>query len=405
MTAFQPGKIGSLELSNRLIRSATYEGRCDRFGFPDASYQDLYAELARNEVGAMITGFAYITNAGRAMQPKQAGIENESKIPFYIEVTNQVHKFGSRIFMQLAHAGRQTSPEATGEEVLGASDKISRYFNHRPHSIETSEALEIVERFANAALFARRGGFDGIQLHAAHGYLIHQFLSPSTNKRTDFLGIDQRIRLGTRFLDLLIERIRQKCGPQFPLLVKISGGGDEPDGFTEDQLISLIHFLNGKRIDAIEISYGTMDNPLNIFRGHSFPMDAILQHNPRYRVKHKILRAMWKKLAAPHILRKVKPFTPAYNLPYAELAKRHTDIPILCVGGFRGGREIEAAISSRKADFIALCRPFICEPDFVQRLKADRNYVSRCISCNLCAVLCDTPNPTRCHSLEASHEH
>jgi 2,4-dienoyl-CoA reductase-like NADH-dependent reductase (Old Yellow Enzyme family) len=404
MTALQSAKIGEIVLKNRIIRSATYEGRCDHSGCPDESYRDLYAELARNEVGAMITGFAYVDPAGRAMQPRQAGIENERKIRYYREVTREVHRFNSRIFMQLAHAGRQTSPQATGEEVVGASTKSSPYFNQTPRSLETQEVTEIVERFADAAAFAMRAGFDGVQIHAAHGYLVHQFLSPAVNTRKDMFGVEQRSQLGTGFLEQIIDRTRKKCGPHYPILVKISGGDDERNGSSDARLIRLVRFLNAKRVAAIEISYGTMDRPLNIFRGNSVPLELILRYNPRYRIKRRLLHPLWKTLAAPFVLARIRRFTPAYNLSFAEVAKKHSEIPIVSVGGFRSGAEIECALNTGKADFIGLSRPLLCEPDFVKKLMENNTYVSRCISCNVCAVLCDTQNPTRCHFGEAIHE-
>ncbi len=404
MKALQPAEIGGFVVKNRIIRSATYEGRCDGCGFPEESYRDLYVELARNDVGAMITGFAYITSAGRAMQPRQAGIESESKIRYFQEVTGPVHALGSRIFLQIAHAGRQTSPRATGEEAVGPSSRMSRYFRQRPRAITTDEAFRIVEQFADAALRAMRAGFDGVQLHAAHGYLIHQFLSPAVNTRTDMFAVEEESRLGTRFLDLIIDRTRQKCGRHFPILVKISGGDDERNGISEARFIHLVHFLDTKRVAAIEISYGTMDRPLNIFRGASVPLEAILEYNPRYRVRRRAWRPLWKALAGPFLLKGTRPFTPTYNLRYAELAKRHSKIPIISVGGFRSAPEIESAITTGKTDFIGLCRPLLCEPHFVQRLKCETSCVSKCVSCNVCAVLCDTQNPTKCHRREAIHE-
>jgi 2,4-dienoyl-CoA reductase-like NADH-dependent reductase (Old Yellow Enzyme family) len=404
MMAFQPARIGAVVLKNRIIRSATYEGACDDRGFPGERYRDLYVELAQNNVGAMITGFTFITPSGRAMQPRQAGMENESKIRFYQEVTGHVHSHKGRIFMQLAHAGRQTSSQATGEEVAGAGRKRSRYFKGSPRSLETREVLRIVEQFAASAAFAMQAGFDGIQLHAAHGYLIHQFLSPATNTRKDIFGIDKPSQLGTRFLEMVIDGIRQACGPSYPLLVKISGGDDGRRDNCEARLIRLITFLNARKVDAIEISFGTMERPLNIFRGATVPLDAILRYNPRYRMRGALRRSLWKALAAPFVLARTRPLTPAYNLRYAETAKRHSDIPIISVGGFRSGAEIESALAGGRADFIGLCRPLLCEPDFVRKLERDNTYVSRCISCNVCAVFCDTPYPTRCHGGEAIHE-
>lgn len=398
MKTFQPAKIGDLLLKNRIIRSATYEGMCDENGFPTETYKDLYTKLAENNVGVIITGFAYISRDGRSMQTKQAGIDSEEKIPFYKKVTDEVHKYDCKIFIQIAHAGRQTLKTITGEEVKGVSRKKSFYFNEIPKVMDAGEILSIIEKFSNSALFAQKAGFDGIQLHCAHGYLIHQFILSSINNRKDIFGIDNKTKIGTKFLEMTIDKIREKCGKEFPILVKISCGDDYYNGLKETGFINLIKFLDDKKLDGIEITYGTMDYPLNIFRGNNIPIDTILKHNPKYKIENKILREFWKKLVFPIIKTKIKRLTPMYNLPYAIIAKQNTNIPIVCVGGFRKGDEIEQVINNGDVDFVSLCRPFICEVDFVEKIKTDCKYISKCIGCNICAIMCDTPTSTRCYS-------
>ena len=185
MQAFEPARIGSVTLRNRVLRSATFEGTCDPEGRPTAAYLNLYRELAGQGVGALITGFAYTSTDGRAMQPGQAGLESDAKAAAFGPVTEAVHQQGCPIFVQLAHAGRQTSPTATGGTVYGPSARKSSYFNSRPCSLTTAHIERLAREFAAAARRAREAGFDGVQLHAAHGYLIHQFLSPAVNDRND----------------------------------------------------------------------------------------------------------------------------------------------------------------------------------------------------------------------------
>ena len=248
MEVFETTGIGSTDLKNRVIRSATYEGMCDDLGFPTTKYYEMYETLARNEIGGIITGFAYISDEGKAMQPGQAGIDNERKIPYYQKLTDIVHKYHSSIFMQIAHTGRQTKKSATGKEVVGCSAKKTIYFNEKPRVLTTGEVYQIIDKFGNSASYAKEAGFDGIQLHAAHGYLIHQFLLPSVNKRQDEFKIDNTSNIGTRFLDLVIDNIRAKCGDEFPVLIKISGSDDYYRKFGEQQLINLIQFLNTKKL-------------------------------------------------------------------------------------------------------------------------------------------------------------
>ncbi|MCD4779022.1 MAG: NADH:flavin oxidoreductase [Candidatus Omnitrophica bacterium] len=394
---FQPGKIGNLTLRNRIFRSATFEGMCDSHGVPTEKYLTLYTALAKNCIGAIITGFAYISDCDRAMQPGQAGIESDDKIVFYKRITDRVHSYHSRIFMQIAHCGRQTIATAVGGVVRGASTKKSSYFGGAPKKLTTEETLSLSQCFADAALRCKKSGFDGVQIHAAHGYLVHQFILPSVNNRKDIFGIDKKTGIGTYFLEVIIDKVRDKCGSDFPLLIKISAGDDYLKTFNRNHFIQLIRFLDGKKVDGIEISYGTMDHALSIFRGQSIPLDLILRYTPRYQTQTLFGRVLRKRIIYPFMKPRIKMFTPMYNLLYAKIAKQHTQIPVICVGGFRTKQEMIGAVERKETDFVSLCRPFICEPDLVTELMSNDCYKAKCLDCNMCAVMCDSPNSTRCY--------
>ncbi|MBU2634779.1 MAG: NADH:flavin oxidoreductase [Nanoarchaeota archaeon] len=394
---FQPLKIGSLILRNRILRSATFEGACDIQGCPTDGYLNLYSVLAKNNIGAIITGFAHISKCGRAMHPGQAGIDDDSKIPSYKRITDHVHVNNGKIIMQIDHCGRQSVDRAVDGSVRGVSTKKSTYFGSIPKKLTTEEAISLTQRFADAALRCQKAGFDGVQLHAAHGYLVHQFILPSINNRKDIFGVDRKIGIGTYFLGLIIDAIREKCSSDFPLLIKVSASDDYWNNFSQDNFVQLISFLDHKKVDAIEISYGTMDHALSIFRGRSIPLDLILEYNPKYKTHGMLGRFLRKKILYPFVKPRVKIFTPTYNLPYAKIAKKHTQIPIICVGGFRTKQEMTDAIERNETDFVSLCRPFICEPDLVDKLMANDSYTAKCLDCNMCAVMCDSSNPTRCY--------
>lgn len=398
MRLFENASIGTLTLPNRIIRSATFEGRCDAQGSPSERYLRFYSSLAGQNIGAIITGFAFVSADGRAMQPGQAGIDSDGKIPRFAEVASAVRRQGGRIFLQIAHAGRQTIPSATGGTVYGPSAKKSGYFNARPQRLTIDHAERIIDDHASAARRCREAGFDGVQVHAAHGYLIHQFLNPAVNDRSDIFGIDPGTGIGTEFLRRVIERIRSRCGSSYPVIVKISAGDEYRRGINRSSFINLVRFLDTQAIDAIEISWGTMDHPLNIFRGTAIPVDAILEYNPRHRTRNPCRRMVWKTFILPVLQRTIAPFTPAYNLPSASLAKKHTGIPIICAGGFRSGREATDAVENNHADFVSLCRPFIREPSLVLKWQNTITSRSACINCNRCAIMCDSGQPTRCHS-------
>ncbi|WP_163711784.1 NADH:flavin oxidoreductase [Mangrovibacterium lignilyticum] len=401
MELFERAYIGKCELSNRIIRSATFEGMCDEKGFPTETYRSFYEQLSKNKIGGIITGFSYISDEGKAMQPGQAGIYSPEFIPYYKRVTTGVHANGGKIFMQLAHTGRQTREQETGKEVVGVSTKRSPYFKSKPRTLKPKEINEIIEKFGDSALYAQMSGFDGIQLHAAHGYLIHQFIFPKINNRTDQFGIDKKKGIGTKFLDLIIANIREKCGEDYPILIKISGGDDHYPTFGIKQLINLIRFLDEKAIDAIEISYGTMDYALNIFRG-DMPIDLILAKNKVFRSENRLEKHFIKLIYFPLFKRRLKPFSSMYNLAYASLATKYTTKPIISVGGFRTGKEMEHAVKIDGINFIGLCRPFICEPDFVVKIETDSNYKSKCLNCNYCAIMCDTQSVTQCYKTKSN---
>lgn len=281
--------------------------------------------------------------------------------------------------------------------MVGVSIRKSKYFRSTPKKLSIGEIDKIIESFAFAAERAKLSGFDGIQIHAAHGYLVHQFIHPSINCRDDEFGVNEKTGIGDLFLQKAISSIRKKCGSQFPILVKISASDSLPNPFSADNFVALINLLDEEKVDAIEISFGTMENALNIFRGESVPVNAILKHNFRYKINNRSIRKLWQIFALPLLKSRVMKFTEMYNLEYAKIAKKITNIPIICVGGFREGKKILRALDDRSTDFVSLCRPFICEPDFILKLSDNPNYISRCENCNICAVMCDSDNSTKCY--------
>lgn len=399
---FQDIKIANMTIPNRIVRSATYEGMADRDGFVGNNYLEMYETLAKNHVGLIITGFAFISNQGRAMQQNQAGIDNPDKVETLKKVTDAVHKYNSKIILQIAHTGRQTIKKITGEKVISTTNMPSIYFRQIPKLMTTGEIERIIEQFANSAYLAKLAGFDGVQIHSAHGYLIHQSLLCSLNKMNNKYGIDKESGIGTFLLNNIIDGIRNKCGNDYPILIKISGDDDFGDNFFPEKFHNLIKFLDIKKVSAIEISYGTMDYAINIFRG-KLDYDLILKNNPLFKSNSAILKSIFKVLIKKFIESKAIKFKPMYNLEYAKEAKKITDIPIITVGGFRTKEQIENTLSNNFADMISLSRPFLCEPDFVLKLKTPiGNYRSKCTHCNKCVFMCDSGEPTRCRNYKVS---
>lgn len=396
MKTFEPLYMKGITFKNRIIRSGTYEGSCDQEGFPLEGYYSLYENLAKNEVGGIITGFAYVSKGGRAMQPAQSGIDAPDKIPGFKKLTHLIHRYGCPVFIQIAHAGRQTVPGITGSAVRGVSEKRSVYFRSKPVPLSTDEVYDVINQFASSAEMAMEAGFDGVQIHAAHGYLIHQFLLAGINNRKDEFGLEHSGGIGSLFLEKIIESVRNRCGDDFPVIVKVSGGINNEKRFGINHFTSLIQVLDKLNVHAIEISYGTMDYAFNIFRG-DLPSRLILKKNPFFMAKNLPRRVLNRGLIDLWFKPRLLPFSPSYNLLFAKLAKTITTIPVISVGGFRSVEEIEDAIASGGADMVSLSRPFVTEPDFVVKVKYNSDHLSACINCNKCAVMCDSGEQTKCY--------
>lgn len=388
---FEPLRLRNLTLANRLVRSATYEGGADQQGVPDPALAALYRSLASGGVGTIITGFVFVSQDGRAVQPRQCGIDSDARIEPWRAVRDAVRREspGVKMIMQLAHAGRQTRRSVTGRPVVGASTRRCRYFRQRVHALDNAGIIRIIDSFAAAARRAKAAGFDGIQIHAAHGYWVHQFLSPWTNTRSD------QWRDGPLVLETLIEAIRERCGRDFPVWVKLSWADDQTRGVDLANTLQTVERLEALEIDAVEVSYGTMEAAMNIFRGEC-PVDLILALNPLFKVIPGFLRGIWKRRFLPRVLAPFEPFSAGYNVDAALKIKHQTALPVMVVGGLRSARQMSDCIR-QGLDAVCLCRSLICEPDLPERLRSGASHHSRCLNCNRCAAYCDSQETLRCY--------
>ncbi len=388
---FEPLVLRNTTLKNRLIRSATYEGYGDGNGSPRPELADLYKELADGGVSTIITGFVFISQTGRAMQPRQCGIDADDKIADWENIITRVRRNHTdiRLFMQIAHTGRQTRRESTGLPVLGVSPRRCTYFKQKVHVLDDAEIENVVQDFANAARRAKAAGFDGVQIHAAHGYLIHQFLSPWTNTRKD------KWSDGPLFLERVIQAIREQCGFDFPVLIKLSWAEDNRSGIDLDNTIRTVKRLDALDVDAVEISYGSMESALNIIRG-ACPANVILNVNPLFNRIPGIVRKLWKRIYLPGYLSRLQAFSEDYNVNAALKIKAEARLPVIAVGGIRSVNSMIDCVS-KDISAVSLCRPLICEPDLPRRIRTGETAVSRCTNCNLCTAYCDSTSTLKCY--------
>ncbi|MDD3436803.1 MAG: NADH:flavin oxidoreductase [Candidatus Gastranaerophilales bacterium] len=371
-----------MAISDKIIRSATLENMADENGIINvAKLFDLYKNISAKTI---ITGFVYVSENGHAMQELQAGIVNDEQEFAWKELVSKLknERKDLTFLMQIAHTGRQT----TRGNAVGASSVKCSYFRNKVKTLSKEEVEEIIDNFKEAAIRAQRAGFDGVQIHAAHGYLIHQFLSPYTNNRKDKYANE------SLFLQEIVNSVRSACGEDFKIWLKISYADDR--GLTLDKTIKYLKTIEG-RVDAVEISYGTMEYALNIIRGNC-PADNVLDINPLFNKYPKWVLALWKIFFAPSYIKKFKPFTYNYNYDAALKIKKEIKIPVFLIGGIRKLEDMENIFKSG-IDGVCLCRPFICEPDLVEKINEGLWKKSKCTNCNLCTVYCDTKNSIKCY--------
>ena len=381
---FSPVTIGPLILPGRLIKTATAETRASEDGFVTPELVRFYELIAQGETPLIITGNIYVSRDGKSA-PRQVGADADDKIAGLAQLVAAVHAGGSKFVAQLNHCGRQVLPPFAGlSEAVSASDKTELVTGTRPRALEVAEIERIVARYADAAERCKHAGFDGVQIHAANGYLMSQFLTPYTNRRTDAYGggVEQR----TKLLCDVLRAIKSRLGANYPVIVKMNGSDYLPlrPGLKTHELAEIGAILEREGADAIELSVGHYESGFPMVRG-TFGrclrnmVQGSMRHLPFFRRWG--MRIFWPAMAvAFNVL-----FRPreGFNLDYAEVFKSRLGIPVICVGGFRTRAAMEAAIRAGRCDIVSAGRPFIADPFFYRHVR-DGEPGPRCVDCNAC---------------------
>ncbi len=249
---FNSGHIGSLEIKNRFVRSATWEGLANDDGSVTDSLLEVYRNLARGGVGLIMTGYSYVSIKGKC-NFGMIGIDNGSLLPGLQRLTDAVHKHGSKIFLQVAHGGSQTKFD-TGFPAEAPSVVKERFTGTVPVEMSMEDIRGLIDDFSEAGRRAKKAGFDGVEIHSAHGYLLSQFLSPYSNRRLDQYGgpIENRARVVLE----VYEAIRGKVGKDFPISIKINCEDFDGVGLTPEDSRWVCKELSEKGVDAIHLSGG-----------------------------------------------------------------------------------------------------------------------------------------------------
>ncbi len=383
---FTPGRIGTLTVRNRVIKSATLENMATQDGLPTRDLLDFYTTLARGGAGLLITGFSYVNPTGKAYA-HQNGAHRDEMISGWRRITAQVHAHGAAIAMQISHGGRQVCQQGKNGMMPLAPSAIRNLLTQvRPRAMADEEIWQTVRDFAAAASRVQAAGFDAVQIQAAHGYLLSAFLSPFTNRRRDGWGGDRDRRF--RLLREVYLAIRSAVGPHFPVLVKLNVDDFLPGGVRLEEAVSAARRLAALGIDALEISGGIAETIFFAARGE-IPIDEIVRGRPW---AHRMLLRL---LAAPQH-RRVR-FAEAYFLPYLRRLRPLLPIPLILVGGMRDPAQLEAILAAGEADFIALGRPLIRQPYLPRLWESGLRMASRCEACNRCIAAVHQGHPLRCY--------
>ncbi len=325
-TLFESSSINTMSLANRFIRSATWEGMADDDGKCSSRLIELMSKLAKGGVGLIITGHTYVHQNGRHA-PWQLGIDRDELIPDLKKMTRAVHEAGGKIAVQLGYGGAYLSKS-------------------RVRSMSIADMQELVQAYGQAAIRAREAGFDAVQIFAAHGFFLSQLLCPRYNDLSDMYGVDLHNR--ARALLEVLKTVRQAVGLDYPLLVKLNAQDFVENGLSLEEAVQVGLMLEDNGIDAIELSGGLLNNP-NVLRTHiSAEADE------------------------------------AYLQNEARVFKEKIKVPLILGGGIRSYNVARQLIEQGVADYISMCRPFICEPDLVNRWQAGNLTTAACISCNNC---------------------
>lgn len=360
----RPGKIGPMEVGNRILRAPTSETMATADGKVTPKLVEFYERLAKGGAGLITTGHIYVERRGQ-YAPFQTGLDTDEKVEGWQDLVAAVHRQGGKIFAELSHAGSQSV--VPGNTPVAPSIVPNAIFSTRPHELSEAETKEVIAAFGRAAARAMAAGFDGIHIHGGNGYLISQFLSPLTNQRTDDWGGKPEAR--ARFLTEIYTVVRGEAGPDRPVTARIGMADVSPDGLALDDSLSVVRRLRELGLDAVEPTYCIMNSYLDNIR----PYVGVSAGRA---LRDWAIERIWR----PQI-------PEAYYRQFAKAIKQACGgMPVILVGGVRSTGMMNDLIGSGDVDFVALARPFIREPDLPRQIRDGRTGSVDCVSCNMCLM-------------------
>lgn len=344
---FEQCKIGGIALENRLMRSATWERMADEKGHLTEPLRRLYVNLAKSGIGLISTGYTRVLEEEQP-NPQMMGIYDDSFVDEYRELVEAVHKEKAKILMQLAYGGTKTDFRV-GERVIYSPDIIPG-----PEGVEGTPAsrediARLVKAYVDAAFRVKEAGFDAVQIHLAHHYLLNQFLSPHYNQRKDEYGGSLENRM--RIVREIYEAVRERVGRDFPVWVKITCADFMADGSSFEEIVAMCREYEKWGIDAIEVSGN---------------------------IHGKAEKLCGKIVEGKEISKK------GYFYEFAKVLAREVKIPVILTGGIRNPEDMEEMLYDSGIQGFGLCRPLLAEPELVKRWKTGDRSSAKCVHCSKC---------------------
>lgn len=383
-TLFEPVRLGPVTLRNRTIRAAAFEGMAPGHEVSDALV-GYHQAVAKGGVGMTTVAYAAVAQSGLAFT-HQLWLRPEA-LPGLRRLTDAIHAEGAKASIQLGHCGNMAKPDTAGGRALAPSAKLNLYGPVWPRAMTADDIAQVTKRFGDAVRLAKDAGFDAVELHAGHGYLISQFLSPFTNRRTDAYGgtLDRRLR----FLREVMAEVR-RAADGVALVVKTNLRDGFEGGMPLEEGVAVAKALEAEGADALVLTGGFVSRaPMYIMRG-----DTIAPELARR------MRPWWMKAfvgALGEWLIPAVPYADHYFLDDACVVRGEVKLPLVYVGGV-ASRAAADRVLAKGFEAIAMARALLREPDFVRRLERGEAGEMRCDHCNHCAARIYTTSMA-CHHL------
>lgn len=371
-TLFTPGKIGPVELRNRTIRSAAFEGMGHNNG-PTRMLSDYHESVAKGGVGMTTLAYAGVCRSALSfdtqlwLRPEIAGELRD--------ITDKIHSHGAKASIQIGHCGNMTHWRTAGGMPVGASSGFNLYSPTLCRGLRKDELKEMAVCFGDAVRTARDSGFDCVEVHAGHGYLISQFLSPYTNRRRDEFGgsLDNRMK----FMRMCLEEVMKAAGSDIGVLVKTNMRDGFKGGLGLEDCLTVAKEIESCGVHALVLSGGFVSKaPMYVMRGQM----------PVYSMTH-YMKQLWLKYGVRLVgkyMMKAEPFRELYFMDDAKLFRKELNLPLVYVGGVVSRENAETALDTEGFDFIQMGRALLNEPDFVNRMRDERRHRCSCDHVNYC---------------------